>query len=170
MTDKLQAQAMFRNHAIDVKGHQFQSVNSKTKAYEQLLDFVEQYFSKAPSTSEVETSSKVAITTRPPIYLQRPRHSMTIVGIEIRQNRMRNLLVFDPAYTPSKTMISDPSAQVSGRHVERFLKIHRRDERYLKRYAAFEALTVGSQVLESSQEGMTSSWKRPEFQSEAGTI
>lgn len=77
--------------------------NRNCLAYEALLDEVEQYFSASavarPPTKSRQ--SKVTRTSRPPIFLQQPGHSMTIVGIERLINGARNILVFDPGYRPS---------------------------------------------------------------------
>jgi len=83
-------------------------------AYARLLQKVEDYFKtqrmkdEASSTLETATSHQgiqgttVYRTQQPPIYLQAPGHSVTVVGLEILKDGARNLLVFDPSYGPGK--------------------------------------------------------------------
>ena len=89
-------------------------------------------------------SIKAVRTSAPPIYLQRPHHSMTVVGIEVRTDGTRSLLVFDPAFPPTQGVrcaaAADyaPVARPSGRLVEPY----RRGRRQLNRYSAFETLNL----------------------------
>lgn len=85
---------------------------------------------------------EVLATARPPMYLQRHGHSMTIVGIEIRKNGNRNLLVFDPAYNTSKILIGKITADSNFKHAPSLLKPYRRGKRQLKRYNVFETLRL----------------------------
>jgi len=75
---------------------------------------------------------------------------MTIVGMEWRQDGSRNLLVFDPAYTPSKQVASGATAGLDSKHVYRLLRPYRRGRWQLKRYRAFETLTLRSTDATSS--------------------
>jgi hypothetical protein len=65
-----------------------------------LLDYVKHYF--LSSSPNAITPSKIHQTNLPPIYLQRPRHSLTIVGYESLMDGGSNLLVFDPAFRLSR--------------------------------------------------------------------
>lgn len=79
-------------------------------AHESLFASVEQYFrlpSSAPPTlgwSDHDTRGtqhNVHKTSHPPIYLQQPGHSMTIVGFERWKDGTCSLLVLDPGYKSS---------------------------------------------------------------------
>jgi len=143
---------MFRNRGIDFKGDRFQGVRGGKRPYEQLLDYVEQYFgqgrccprSRATKIPIAETSSTVIMTAQPPVYLQRPHHSLTIVGIDLQKDGSRNLLVFDPAYNHFKQMSSGAITDLDCKHAHRLLKPYRRGRWHLKRYHAFETLTLRS--------------------------
>lgn len=141
---------MFRNQAIDFKGDRFQSVKEGRRPYEQLLDYVERYFKQAPYSPRTHATqipiatkpSTITMTAQSPIYLQRPHHSMTIVGIESSKDGSRNLLVFDPAYNPSKQIASGATANLGSKQAHRMVKPYRRERLQLKRYHAFETLTL----------------------------
>lgn len=140
-----EAQALFDSLKISCKADRFQDVKGGAKACEQLLDSVERYFSTSVTTAHQGIAPRVCNTGLPPIYLQRPRHSMTIVGIEKRKGGSRSLLVFDPAYSPSKTMLrrlSLVSATDSAEPSTSLIKPYRRGKKYLKRYHAFETMRL----------------------------
>ena len=70
---------------------------------------------------------------------------MTIIGFEKFKDGSRSLLVYDPAYRPSKGMLemldgssvtSDVTASTSS------IKPYRRGKKYLERYHAFETLRL----------------------------
>jgi len=109
------------------------------------LDAIEKYF----TSSEVSTPSVTGVfqTKHPPIFLQRPRHSITVVGIKRLRNGKRALLTFDPAYQPpsdlKKKGLGSDLNQISARLI---LWRYSRDEAYLKRYRAFEALFLDEAV------------------------
>ena len=70
---------------------------------------------------------------------------MTIIGIEMFRDGSRSLLVFDPAYRPSKGMLeildgSSATSTVAGSTVS--IKPYRRGKMYLQRYHAFETLRL----------------------------
>lgn len=141
----LQAQALFSSLKIPCKVDRYQDIKGGAKAYEQLLDSVEQYFSTSVTTSHLRISPKVQNTGIPPMYLQRPRHSMTIVGIEKRKGGSRSLLVFDPAYSPSEEMFKMLKLASATDGIEpptSLIKPYRREKRYLKKYHAFETLRL----------------------------
>lgn len=78
-------------------------------------------------------------TTLPPIYLQHPGHSLTIVGLEVRKDDSMSLLVFDPAFNQS------PGAERVGRRMTShnpsgIMRAYRRDKKYLKKYSEYEIL------------------------------
>ena len=139
-----QAQALFRSLNIPCQADRFQNITGGAKAFEQLLDSVEQYFSAPAVTSQAGDFQKARITALPPIYLQRPRHSMTIVGIAKRKDGSRNLLVFDPAYYPSRDMTKMASGESDFKYSKSLIKPYRRGKRYLRRFTAFETLRLAS--------------------------
>lgn len=81
------------------------------------------------------------LTDKPPIYFQHKGHSMTIVGLEIKNSGAVNLVVFDPMFNPSpaiKRLVGSGSFRTA--NPERLLRAHRRGESYLGRYRDFEVL------------------------------
>ena len=70
---------------------------------------------------------------------------MTIIGIEEFKDGSRSLLVFDPAYSPSKGMLKMLDISSTTRSVTAstsLLKPYRRGKKYLQRYHAFETLRL----------------------------
>lgn len=114
---------------------------SKT-AYKDLLDFAEEYFASESGSDTVDSGSKIHQTSLPPIYLQRPRHSLTIVGFESRLDGSRLLLVFDPGYDPPKGLKESLLNNTAIKHPKAVLRTYRKKERYLKRYRGFETLQL----------------------------
>lgn len=115
-----------------------------------LLSSVEQYF-RGPITSSMALRdlSKVKKTDLPPIYLQRPGHSFTIVGFERRTDGSSNLLVFDPTFSVSYFMKhylkSDPGTRkFEFIRPKVMLGPFRRRERTLRRFEAFETLSLAA--------------------------
>lgn len=132
-----QAQALFLSSQIDCAVQMFSDASDgSTEAHEGLLTAVEVYFSQAA----VDDGSNVHKTLLPPIYLQQPGHSITIVGLERRRDGTRNLMIYDPMYSTSPAMhkligrkdIRTPRPEV--------LHAYRRVARQLKKHAAFEIL------------------------------
>ncbi len=136
-----QAQALFRSLGIKCRVDVFQSGRG-TNAYESLLVFVEQYFSAPTSIPPAENDPKIQNTRHPPIYLQCPGHSMTIIGLEIRTNGSRNLLVFDPAYQPSIGMKYLLSENLEIPKPGWILGRYRPGARQLRKLEGFEALRL----------------------------
>ena len=132
-----EAQALFKEVGVACKAGKFECPN----AWRLLLDFVEQYFSPASSGF---TGKKVHKTQLPPIYLQRPRHSLTIVGFETRTTGERNLLVLDPGLRPSQQMVHAAQAIEDGSDFGESvsLKPYRRGKWQLAGYKDFETLTL----------------------------
>lgn len=116
------------------------------RAPKDLLDFVALYFSSSndPST---DTKSKLRQTRKPPLYLQRPGHSFTIVGIEVSTDHQRRLLAFDPAWAPPTAMraVSPLSDSTAASFLSRkwILQQYRKPYRYLRRFGAFETISIG---------------------------
>ena len=141
-------QAFLRGIGIGCKARVFDMTKDGRTAERKLLEAVESYFR---SSKRAETS-KIVHTDLPPIYLQLPSHSITVVGIERRKGGSLNLLVFDPASWPSKVMkqlvsqqpkretdLNDPigPGQCSG-----LLTSYRRDEKFLRKRGKFETLVL----------------------------
>lgn len=132
-----QVHAIYENLGIPCKVHQF-SDSSTAFAEESLLDWVQHYF----ETAAIPDNKKVQCTLKPPIYFQRPGHSLTIVGLEIRRDGMRSLLVFDPMYqapTLMKQMVDVGPRRIVGPN-NKLLNFYRRSEYRLQSYRDFEAL------------------------------
>ncbi|KAJ4303008.1 hypothetical protein N0V90_001899 [Kalmusia sp. IMI 367209] len=85
-----EAQALFLSSQIDCAVQMFtDGPGGSTEAHESLLAAIERYFSQAA----ISDGSNVYKTLLPPIYLQQPGHSLTIVGIERRRDGSLNLMV-----------------------------------------------------------------------------
>ncbi|KAG9952377.1 DUF1671-domain-containing protein, partial [Aureobasidium melanogenum] len=119
------------------------------RAHQQLLNFVENYFSHG--AEEPISNSKVHKTHRPPLFFQQPGHSMTIVGIERYSNGSRSLLVFDPSFEPPKQLADlvtrSSSATIPAKIASRLLRPYRRGAVQLARYDEFEILTLEAPAL-----------------------
>ncbi|KAF2811234.1 DUF1671-domain-containing protein [Mytilinidion resinicola] len=135
-----EAQALFLSSQIDCAVDVFSdSPDGRLMAHEQLFNAVEKYFQKAAIPDD---RSNVFKTLLPPIYLQQPGHSLTIVGFERRKDGSCNLIIFDPMFHTSPSMhrlkgrrnIRTPRPEV--------LHAYRRGARQLKMYAGFEILML----------------------------
>ncbi len=136
-----QVQAIFRSLGIECRVDVFRSMDG-TNAYEALLVFVEQYFSSPTNIPSAGNHLKIQNTWLPPIYLQCRGHSMTIIGLEIRTNGSRNLLVFDPAYQPSIAMKYFLSENPQMPHPGWILGRYRPAARQLRKLERFETLRL----------------------------
>lgn len=150
LIDTAKAQAILRFHSIQCTGHVFPNPHDKKagSASEQLIDFIEAYFTSSDlrsiSSQAIPShySPRVMFTGKPPLYLQRPRHSLTVVGFETRKNGEKNLLVLDPAHPASRAIISiSPQKSIARAHVK-LLRPYRVENRELRKYDAFEVLTL----------------------------
>lgn len=108
----------------------------KINAHELLLDAIERYFAQAA----VEDGSNVYKTLLPPIYLQQPGHSLTIVGFERRRDGACNLVVFDPTYSTSPAMHKLLGRKNIRTARPEVLHAYRRGRHVLRKHAAFEIL------------------------------
>lgn len=131
-----EAEALMLSLHIPCTGYVFEG----KYAYRELLDFVEKYFSQADHDTG---SSVVSQTGLMPLFLQRPGHSMTIIGFQKTRSGARSLLVFDPAWqAPSAILESEDVSAQSRWKRRRILKMYRKSERYLKRFNQFEILEI----------------------------
>lgn len=122
-----------------------QGSKSNRNALDLLLDYVENYFKTRDNTSNKSNgASNVHVTRIPPIYLQRPHHSITIVGIEVGKDGKRNLLVFDPAVKPSEKDMAVAESLRKGVKATESIKIaaYRRGKWDLGLYKEFETLCL----------------------------
>jgi hypothetical protein len=132
LTASEQVEALLQSRNIPCTAHVF----TGKKAWQDVLDAVLVYFSSGLQTA----ASRIHQTKLPPVFLQRPGHSITIVGIErLRKGKCR-LLVFDPAYRPPAVLRERAEASPSLATAWLILWRYRRDEAYLKRYKSFEIL------------------------------
>lgn len=137
-----EAEALLSHLRIDcaVRGHYGK------RAQEELLDFVAEYFSSSDS-SPASTKSRVHRTQKAPIYLQRPGHSFTIIGIEENTDYKRRLLAFDPAWAAPSVMraVNPLSDSLAASLLARkwILQQYRKPQRYLRRFDAFETISIG---------------------------
>ncbi|CZT20969.1 uncharacterized protein RCC_06830 [Ramularia collo-cygni] len=130
-----EAEAILLNNSIPCTGKTF----SGSAAWSQLLDYVEAYF----ASSHLSTEDEIKQISLPPIFLQRPHHSITIVGFERTKSGKRRLLTFDPAWRPPKQMTRpQPSKPHSKWDIYWTMERYRKGKRYLKRYKAFETLVI----------------------------
>lgn len=152
----MEAQAVFEMLVLSCPVKAYQDTKD-SQAWRQLLEDVWHYYSSVsrsgrPSTSSAHESisnelaatrsndQKVVNTTLPPIYLQRPRHSMTIVGIEKLKDGTLRLLVLDPG------------VDLFEKKGKGLLKAARRGKRQLMPHRAFETLRVsGTHLGEESR-------------------
>ncbi|KAG9569394.1 hypothetical protein KCU71_g2254, partial [Aureobasidium melanogenum] len=139
-----EAEALLLSSKILCRGSAFEG---KT-AWQQLLDHAEAYFTTCFVPS-IRTSKpqRVHSTGKPPIFLQRPNHSLTIVGLIKLRSGKRKLLTFDPAWQPPSLM----RVPLTEKHHQDWkltwlLKQYIKSERYLKRYSAFETLIIEHQI------------------------
>ncbi|KAH3906949.1 hypothetical protein HBI56_113240 [Parastagonospora nodorum] len=134
-----EAQAFFLSSEINCAVEMFSDMKErKIEAHETLLDAVERYFTQAA----VKDGSNVYKTLLPPIYLQQPGHSITIVGFERHRNGSCNLVVFDPMYSTSPAMhklLGRKNIQTARPEV---LHAYRRGARQLRKHAMFEILML----------------------------
>ncbi|OCL03843.1 DUF1671-domain-containing protein [Glonium stellatum] len=132
-----EAQALFLNTEIDCSVDVFSdSPDGQLQAHDQLSLAVEKYFQQAA----VDDGSNVYKTLLPPIYMQQPGHSLSIVGFERRRDGTCNLVCFDPMFHTSPSM-----HRLRGRRHLRtprpeVMQAYRRTARQLRRHAAFEIL------------------------------
>jgi hypothetical protein len=78
-------------------------------AHEVLLDKVEEYFAtgdfqEQSSGGLAPPTSRISKTLLPPLYLQQPGHSVTVVGLERHMSGRKYLIVLDPTFSTSRAM------------------------------------------------------------------
>ncbi|KAI0584316.1 Peptidase-C78 domain-containing protein [Pyrenophora tritici-repentis] len=134
-----EAQAFFLNAEINCAVEQFSdNKETGTPAHEALLAAMERYFTRAA----VNDGSNVHKTLLPPIYLQQPGHSTTIIGFERHYDGNCNLVVFDPMYSTSPAMHKLLGRKNIKSARPEVLYAYRRGAGKLKKHAAFEILML----------------------------
>lgn len=157
----LEVQALFESLGVTCDVHGFYGRD----AYKELLDFAEQYFCPSNDSNDGEKRvgsklTKVQLAMKAPIFLQRPGHSLTIVGLERTANSNRHLLTFDPAWMPPSAMrkadggnaLMSHACIPSSFHKQWVLRQYRKPIRYLRRFDAFETVSIrGSEVSDTAR-------------------
>ncbi|KAF2128607.1 DUF1671-domain-containing protein [Dothidotthia symphoricarpi CBS 119687] len=134
-----ETQAFFLSSEINCAVQQFsENKERRINAHDVLLDAIERYFSR----TAVSDGSNVYKTLLPPIYLQEPGHSLTIVGFERRRDGSCNLMVFDPMYNTSPAMHKLLGRKNIRNERPEVLFAYRRVTKQLKKHAAFEILLL----------------------------
>ncbi|KAL5399514.1 hypothetical protein PMIN06_012395 [Paraphaeosphaeria minitans] len=134
-----EAQALFLSAEIDCGVQMFgDSPDGSIEAHESLLAATERYFTQAA----VSDGSNVYKTLLPPVYLQRPGHSITIIGFERRHDGTGNLVVFDPMYSTSPAMHTLIGRKALRSQKPSVLDNYRRGVRQLRKFGAFEILML----------------------------
>ncbi|KKY20528.1 hypothetical protein UCDDS831_g04575 [Diplodia seriata] len=137
-----EVQALLRSLRIDHGLQIFSDRPEAGQAHEQLLDYVESYFLEDTTREQHEKRPKVVKTHLPPIYLQQPGHSITIVGYERHKDGKRNLLVFDPMFHTSPGMFKILGRRDIRTHRPEVLQAYRRGDRQLKRHRDYELISL----------------------------
>lgn len=105
---------------------------------------MENYFLEGSSEQKLDQRPKVIKTQCPPIYLQQPGHSVTIVGFERHKDGKRNLLVFDPMFHTSPGMHKILGRRDLRSHRPEVLQAYRRGDRQLKRHRDYEMISLAA--------------------------
>lgn len=107
-------------------------------SHAQLLDYVEAYFISGLENATENGSSHM--TQLPPIYFQRPGHSMTIVGMERRNDGDRVLLVFDPSFAVAEVLRQLRDGRVHRSKIDTLMAAFRQDGAHLTRWKEYEIM------------------------------
>ena len=106
------------------------------RAHHSLFIHVADYFRSAGPLE----GKKVILTGLPPIYLQRPGHSLTVIGFEIRDDGSADLLVFDPILNTTPLIKQRGGNTSKASDPSKLLKQYRKDTDYFQKYNQFEVL------------------------------
>ncbi|KAH8664327.1 peptidase family C78-domain-containing protein [Xylariales sp. PMI_506] len=135
-----EAQAMFIGLDVPCEATGFKD-SRPGNAERKLLQHVEAYF----ESGDFDPTDKVRRTTLPPIYFQHRGHSLTIVGLE-KRNNVRELLVFDPMFRDSHGVTKHIGQVFQPSRPDTLLKPYRRGNKYLRRFHEFEILKLTSRI------------------------
>ncbi|SPQ21693.1 fa9a5c6c-dce3-4cae-b8b9-54acbdfda4b4 [Thermothielavioides terrestris] len=108
------------------------------KSEAQLMDYVENYFQSGVE----DPTQRIRRTKLPPIYFQHAGHSLTIIGFEKLKNGSKQLLVFDPSFHDSSSILRLVGKTFVHPLPDLALRQYRRGNRYLKAYREFELLRL----------------------------
>ncbi|KAK5683607.1 hypothetical protein LTS10_005140 [Elasticomyces elasticus] len=138
-----EAEALLLSLAIPCTGRKFEG----KQAWSEVMDFVEEYYSAAmPSiVKRKDNSGRVQITSRLPIFLQRPGHSVTVAGTARLESGKRYLLIFDPAWSPPAAFRKDDPLtceECKGLSARWVLRQYMKSEGWLSKWKTFETLSV----------------------------
>jgi hypothetical protein len=144
-----EANAFFTNHGIACDVYLYSdNVNEGIMAHETLFNKIEAYFKAAVPVNQSTNPSERIIhrLSCPPIYLQHPGHSVTVVGLERHKNGKRYLMVLDPMYVTSRAMDSllDSGPRNIRKRQPEILDSYRRGESEFKKYRYIESLTLSA--------------------------
>lgn len=134
-------EAFVKSLGVPYKVDLFHAPAEGKPAYERLLHFAESYFASAKTASHEGNTPKVQNTGLPPIFLQRPHHSLTIVGLEKLKDGRRKLLVFDPALRVGDEMRALMLGNSPVKSPASLLKPYERGRKRLKIFHAFETVS-----------------------------
>ncbi|RSM01852.1 hypothetical protein CDV31_011136 [Fusarium ambrosium] len=132
-----EAQAVFLSLDITCSVQAFKD-KERGRSKSRLFEAVEGYFQGGIKNIE----DRIRVTDLPPIYLQHPGHSLTIVGIEKQMDGHMNLLVFDPSFRDSSKIRSliGRTVQHKSSSIDESLHPYRRGGHYFRKYNQFEVL------------------------------
>ncbi|KAJ4309616.1 hypothetical protein N0V84_011399 [Fusarium piperis] len=132
-----EAQAVFLSLDITCSVQAFKD-KERGRSKTRLFEAVESYFQGGIKNVE----DRIRVTDLPPIYLQHPGHSLTIVGIEKQMDGHTNLLVFDPSFRDSSKIRSlvGRTVQHKTSSIDESLHPYRRGSHYFRKYNQFEVL------------------------------
>ena len=108
------------------------------------MEKVESYFQSALAPESFHPSgaplARIIRSYLPPIYLQQPGHSLTVVGLERLIDGCCNIIVLDPMYHSSRAMcqLIDVGPRAVRRYQSRVMGVYRRGTRQLGPYSGFE--------------------------------
>lgn len=139
-----EVQALLRSLRIDHGLKIFSDHPERGQAHEQLLDYVKSYFQEGTTQEQREKRPKIVKTHLPPIYLQQPGHSITIVGYEMFRDGSSSLLVFDPMFHTSPGMSKILRRRDLRTPRPEVLQAYRRDDRQLKRHRDYELISLAA--------------------------
>jgi len=132
------AVAYFTQIGVTTQASSFKEEDDGSPAVLSLLDFIEAYFLSGADEAKVKGTSH--ITKLAPVYFQRAGHSMTIVGLERREDGHRNLLVFDPSFGTSDSMNRMLDRRGQRALPQTLLRPYRRSDESLSRWDEFEVM------------------------------
>ncbi|KAF5026022.1 hypothetical protein F66182_1877 [Fusarium sp. NRRL 66182] len=132
-----EAQAVFLSLEIPCSVQAFKD-KERGKSKQHLFEAIERYFQGG--VTDVE--DRIHLTGLPPIYLQHPGHSLTIVGLERQMDGHTNLIVFDPSFRDSTKIrnLVGKSVRHKPSSIDGFLQPYRRGSHYFRKYNQYEVL------------------------------